>query len=78
MESAGVGFGLGGGVLLGGAGSTWFLGDVPCATRTERVTLVARWSGECESWRWFKQLAVLNGSRPPGFFFVTIRKTDLW
>ena len=70
-----VRFGPGVGVSLGGAGPTWFEGDVPRATRTARVTLVARERGrplalnECESRRWFKQLAVLKGSRPPGLFF---------
>ena len=45
MESTAVRFGPGVGVSLGGAGPTWFEGDVPRATRTARVTLVARERG---------------------------------
>ena len=34
-----------------------------------RATLVARALKECESWRWFKELAGLKSSPPPWLFF---------
>ena len=82
-----VRFGPGVGVSLGGAGPTWFEGDVPRATRTARVTLVARERGlslpvclrmSARAGDGSNSLRSSRARGPLGFFFVTFRKTHLW